>query len=114
MSSLALVFWSPLSSAAPSLPLPLLWNSHPGNPELWVVMSNSCHRAFARAVPSARVTEHRHRFIYLPHRRANNWNARLVAREGVCYRKAARQGDGSYNSDPPPQRDKGRGFNLGF
>lgn len=41
------------------------------------------------------VTEHKHRFVYPPHGRANKWNTRLVARKEVYYRKAATQGHGS-------------------
>lgn len=39
--------------AAPSLPPSLQRNSHPNNPELWVVRNDSQHHAFAPAVPSA-------------------------------------------------------------
>ena len=63
MSSLALIFQSPSSpafclpvlfvSCCSSFPPPLLWNSPPNNPELWVVMNDSYRQAFACAVSSA-------------------------------------------------------------
>ena len=75
--------------------------------------SRSQPRGSARLEPGF-ATEHKHRFVYPRHRRTGNWNARPVARKEVYYRKADRRGDGSQNSDPPPGREKGRRFYLGF